>query len=89
MIINSATKTRTQVARVRADYLNQLDYGGVVFNVGFHFVNWRACAFHAYARTPRGAWHVKCWPEVIAFVTVQVVVWQGISCELNAGGAAF
>ena len=28
---NSATGTRTRVARVRAEYPNQLDYGGSVY----------------------------------------------------------
>ena len=28
-VLNSATGTRTRVARVRAEYLNQLDYSGL------------------------------------------------------------
>ena len=30
-LMNSATGTRTRVARVRAEYPNQLDYSGVVY----------------------------------------------------------
>ena len=77
---NSATETRTRVARVRAEYPNQLDYSGF-----WHSVDWHAVALPHLAFLCPVAWQAFSFSSSSAHVTRPPAAMSSSSGDVKGG----